>query len=422
MRITSQIIDEIPTAEVLEQRLKNSDKEQLLYFWTPIEVELLRQYAPSTFARVSGKDTESSLEQVAQRLIVQAQSELINRQSILDAGILAGKRNTETVRQHFKNLNTTINLFNLLTANSQSAEYYLGLEDLDAELIEIKLKYTEILRDMPEWLSPVQTVRKNAENSVTDRFGYVDEVLTKLDGLVTGIVLYGSASREEDPNKVSDYDNYLIVEDNSLEKVYEILKGHRFQPAKDGKPVGYNIIEKSSFAKMLRMNHDPQESIKHCKVLFGEADFPLVSDEEVKQRGLSYAVLRSKALKSSAAWQVSTPGFVQGIPDLFNYFQKTQLFMIQAGLNWRDGIQARNKDDFVRVLSDLGGEVAPYNEDIGYTTTAMCRAAVTASKIAERFMKGAKFGDIPINFDNTEFNPKLIEEYDSLAIQFLGYH
>ncbi len=422
--ITSEPMD----AAQLQKRLKEwADKDYLAYFWTPTEIQLLKHYSPHAYQSAVDADLTDS-GRLLRRVIFQYQSEIVNRSSVIDAGILAGKRNIETVRHQILNLDRLNGLAAIL--ETEYEDIYLAdlaQETLDDKLIEAKLAYATLLGTMPNWLDEVPTVTKSAPDLGVARdtqFSYIDEVLGKIGPRVVAIVLYGSASRETNPDNVKDRDNYLVVQDGTLPEIYQILQGHRFQPSKDGKPVGFNLIEQRSFARFLRMNHDANESLEHCKVLYGEAEFPVVSENEIQQRGTSYAVLRSKILKSSAAWQMVTPRWLIGIPEMFDYLQKTPLFMIQAGLNLTEGVQSRNKGDFREVYAELGGNVADHREDVGYITECVCRAAAVSPLIAERFFKGMEFKDVPINLKATPISPdgNLVGYSNALSLMFLGYH
>jgi hypothetical protein len=271
-------------------------------------------------------------------------------------------------------------------------EDVLRSDDFDEILIHAKLRYAHLLKIMPELARPVGCTTKRADLTAEEKakFSYIDDILEICGNTVTAIALYGSAAKEINPRNYSDYDNFLVVKDGSLGFLYPRLKGRKFKH-KDGKKVGLNLVEESVISKIIRFQHDPNEFLEYCKVLYGEIDFPEVPWYELKERGNSYAILRTKALKSACSWVTKEPNILKDKKDLFDYFMKTQLFIIQSALNQTEGIKFRTKDEFKERLAEVGGRVHPFKPDPRYILYSIYQATVTATKLLEKYYPDKEF-------------------------------
>ena len=230
------------------------------------------------------------------------------------------------------------------------------------------------------------------------RYSYIDDILGICgEEYVVATALYGSASRETNPDNYSDYDNFLVVKNGSLGRLYPKLKGRKFTH-QDGKHIGFNLVEESVFTNFIRLNHNQNEHLKYTIVLYGGLNFPIVSEAEICERGTSYAVLRLKALKSACAWITKNPGLLLNKKALFNYFQKTPLFIIQSALNSTEGVTYRGKDEIKSRLAEIGGEVIPFKPDRKYIVHATYQAAVWATQLLEKYYEGRRFDNSVIRF------------------------
>lgn len=395
-QISSRIVTDITVSD-LEDELKDIAPNTIRYLWTLAEVDFLREYAPSTHYRIARELGWEIEPEDLGKLAFQVQSEVVNKASTLDAGIIQGRRDKGTVESKVYNLNRIANLLDVLGIDTQ--EYalpadVLNSDDLDRILIETKLRFAKMLRVLPEWAAPVEVITRIADLTSEERnqFYYVEDILRLVGDDVAAIALYGSASKETDPKNFADYDNFLVVRDGSLERIYPNLTGKKFMH-RDGKHIGFNVVEESTFARVIRMNHDSNEYLRFCRVLHGSADFPVVLDEEVQERGTSYAAIRLRSLKSACSWIAANPELLLDKEELFNFFQKTPLFMVHTALNATEGIADRPKDHLREVLAELGGEVLPHRPDAKYITEATYKAAVLATKIIEKYYVGKKFAD-----------------------------
>ena len=398
MDIESTLVQSITVSD-LERELRDIGPHSIKYLWTPTEIALMREYVPSTYHRIAeelGKDTSEDPDERKRRLAFQIQSEVVNKSSTLDSGIIHGKRDEGTVSSKIYNLGRICSILQIIGIDSSlwTPEQIRRTDDLDDTMIEIKLQFANILRAMPEWAAPVATVNKHANlnSEQKQKFGYVDDILKIVGDDAVAIAAYGSSVKESDPKNYSDYDNFLVVKPHSLGRIYPQLKGRKFEH-KDGKHVGLNLIEEGVFTKFIRLNHDPNEYLTHCTVLHGQLNFPVVSEREVKERGTSYSVLRSKALKSACSWIARNPELLLDKKDLFDYFQKTLLFITQSALNSTEGVEHRSKDVLMARLAEAGGEVLPFKPDRDYVLDATYRAAASSTQLLERFYGGKKFGN-----------------------------
>ncbi|MBI2141162.1 hypothetical protein HYU16_01940 [Candidatus Woesearchaeota archaeon] len=384
------------TPELLRQ---NSGDGNAFYLVTPIELGLMAQYVPSTAYRFSRELGLPFPEETAERkamLAFQLQSEIVAKGSTIDSGIINGRRDAGSVSSKIYQLKRLSNIFRMLGVKPPEKIPADVLEhgNLDEILIAAKLRFAEFMKILPDWMLPVPVSVKRADldSDQRKRFAYLEDILGIAGDNAVGVALYGSASRETDQAKFSDYDNYLVVKDGSLPQLYPYLVGKRFVNPFDGKPVSFNLIEESTFTKFARMHHDPSENLESGLVLYGELKFPVASGTETIERGVSHAVLRAKALKSAAIWVAQEPDVLSGKEPLFSFFQKSPVFIVQAGLNHALGIASRSRDDIVAAMRNIsGGSALPYQPDAAYLRDATHLAVTSATLLLEHFFSGKQF-------------------------------
>jgi len=394
--VKSKIVDSINISG-LEKELRNLHYNELKYLWTPTEIALIEEYIPSMYYRIAKElDIEKNGETKEKivKLAFQIQSELTNKSSTIDAGIIHKRRDEGAVSSAIYNLGRINRILEILgmEPRTELPENVLTGDELDEILIQIKLRYADILINLPEWAQPVEVVnkRERLSSEQRQRYSYIDDILGICGEDVVAIALYGSASKETNPDNYSDYDNFLVVRNGSLEGLYPKLKGRKFTH-QDGKHIGFNLVEESAFTKFIRLNHNPNEHLKHTTVLYGHLDFPVVSEAEICERGTSYAVLRAKSLKSACPWITKNPGSLLNKKALFDYFQKTPLFIIQSALNYTEGVACRTKDEIKSRLAEIGGDVLPFKPDRKYIVHATYQAAVWATQLLEKYYEGKRF-------------------------------
>lgn len=404
--VKSKVVDSIGIS-VLEKELCNLNRNDIKYLWTPTEMVLIEEYIPSMYYKISkefGIENNIETKEGIVKLGFQVQSELTNKSSTIDVGIIHKRRDEGSVSSTIHNLGRICRILEILGMGPQKGipKHVLTGGNLDEILIQAKLRYADILRNLPERVHPIEIVNKRAKLSSEQRqrFSYIDDILDICGENVVAIALYGSASKETNPDNYSDYDNFLVVRNGSLKRLYQKLKGNKFTH-QDGKHIGFNLVEESVFTKFIRLNHNQHEHLKYTLVLYGNLNFPVVSEAEICDRGTSYAVLRLKALKSACAWITKNPDLLLDKKALFDYFQKTPLFIIQSALNSTEGVACRSKDEIMSRLAEIGGEVLSFKPDKKYIVHAIYQASVWATQLIEKYYgEKSEFTNYKLNQEN----------------------
>ncbi|GEM_PF-7115710 len=402
-RIT-RIVDRLDVRELMHLIREHKGKG-LVSLITPTEVDLFREYAPSTYHRIRTENPELKLppEEEAsrkRRLALQVQSELSNKASTIDAAIVHDRFDRGTVQSKVYQYNRICGLFSLLGLNHPATLHPSIIDSgqpLGDILIQLKLRFAELLRDLPEFAEPLAMERRIADLSSEqkEKYSYVNELRSLLGNNLVAIAAYGSSTRETDQDRINDYDNYVVVKSGSLEEVLLKVRGKKFAHPKDGKHVGVNIVEAQRFAFFNRMNHDPSDLREQGVVLHGEIELPIPSLQEIKERGASYAVLRGRTLKAAASWVGQDPRQLLGKPALYDFFQKTKRFIVLSGLVGRiregEKVRRRDKEILDRQLEQLGARVSAYVPNEEYIFRTICLASVSAARLLDYFYRGKKF-------------------------------
>jgi len=247
---------------------------------------------------------------------------------------------------------------------------------------------------MPELTPPAETETVTAKltSEQQQRFSFYKDLVRLLGDDVVAIVLYGSAAKEKNLKNCHDYDLNIVVEDGSLPRIYPKITGKRFVHI-DGKQIGVNLTEKSSYTKSIRFNHDPREFREQSLVLYGSVDYPMFSEQEIRERQVCSTILRAKTIKSAAAWISQDPELLLGKEDLFGYFQKTLRLIYNSALNLEHGYRLRSKAELNNGLHQLGMQVLPYRQDPKILVDSILQAAVWASALTDMYLKGKRFED-----------------------------
>lgn len=393
--VVNKIVAEV-SADSLTRELAGISHGSLKYLWTRSELPLIQDYLPSSYFRIA-RELNHGIRRFEDRrinLAFQFQSELIIQFSTLDAGIIHGRRDSGSVGSKIHNLGRVYKIARVLGIETPEfiPDSVLNSGDLDEILIQAKLRYSEILKNLPNWMDYALTLSKTTSLSEEEKvkFQYAQEIANFLEGDLVAMALYGSASREEDPEKYSDYDNYAVVKDGSLLRVYQKLKDTK-PVHSDGKSIGLNLVEESLFTKCMRLTHEPNEHLLSTKMLYGTLDFPVVSNSEAYERAISYSMIRAKCLRSACSWITADPQKILDKEALFDYFQKMQLFILETGLNISEGELPRSKDKMKERLRDFNGEVMPFVPEPEYLVRTTYKATAITSKIIETLYSGVKF-------------------------------
>lgn len=418
--IKSIFVDNPLSSSDLEERLKEEGQETRTFYWTRLEASIIEQYAPSVYHAIAD---ELDLKEMAEnplyfRLALQVESRMVNEQSVVDAAILRDRKDlARTVASKVSRWNKACKMLKLLQVKEIDYLEEDEVQDMVKEgrfhdlLVDVKLRYVDAFNKLiawsPDtWRYPVVKNQEMSSSQINEAYPYVPEVVELLGAdRVSAIVLYGSGARQTDQSLINDYDNYLVIEDGKITpKLYELLRSRQFT-GPNSKSVGFNVLEKSNFAKFMRMEHDSFEALKTNRVLYGRVEFPDVHPSEVNERGISHAVIRLVSLKAAASWAVRDPEVFRGADQLFEYYQKTQRFIFQTGLNYTEGLKIRDKKELDEKLRELGGTIHPYQEDCdsSYYLMAICDAATTATRLFHHFFGDKRF-EMPTSSSLTVFS------------------
>ena len=209
--VKSKIVDNI-SISALEKELHNLSYNEIKYLWTPTEILLIEEYIPSMYYKIAkelGIGNGRETREIIGKLAFQVQSELTNKSSTIDAGIIHKRRDEGSVSSTVYNLGRICRMLEILGMGPQRElpEHVLAGGDLDEILIQTKLRYADFLRNLPEWTQPVEVVNKRVElnSEQKQRYSYIDDILGICgEEYVVATALYGSASRETNPDNYSD--------------------------------------------------------------------------------------------------------------------------------------------------------------------------------------------------------------------------
>ncbi len=396
--VETRIEDHI-TEEILRRHLADASSEKMIYVITPNEVELLREYSPSLYHHIAKTFGYSNNDEHKDaRLAFQVQSVLVNKFSTLDASIIQGKRDVGTVESKVHSYRRLLRLLQVLgiTGYTDVSDDLLAQNNLEAILVDVKLKTASLFADLPIWAQEVPLVTKTAKLSAQDvqKFSYIDR-LRELCGRenVVGIMVYGSSARAT--KKHSDYDNFVVLKKGTLKDMYNRV-GYDKRTEKDilhtdGKPISMQLIEEDVFPKYIRLCHDPRQHLLHGLVIYGTVQLPDVSAAEGIERGVSHALLRLRTLKTGASNVMGEPEMFASKPNLFEYMTKTPRFILESALNARDGIRYRSKEEIEDALKSRGIHVFAYKNDIEHAQKAILHAAIGGTNLVEEYFKGRRF-------------------------------
>tara|TARA_Y100000310_G_scaffold144893_3_gene144211 strand:- start:30310 stop:31641 length:1332 start_codon:yes stop_codon:yes gene_type:complete len=401
------ILDGEMTHKDVARELRNSpEPNTITHLWTRDEVTLLREFSPSTYHKLAqdptlGLESFTDIEHRLPQLALQLQTEVSHRSATMDCYVLGPKKGDEgTLRSKFHHLSRLTTLFDLLNIphpGALSPDLLEGTPDLRELFIETRLRYAELLQNMPEWANPEITTSTETKTAnfrklpieQQRRFGYVDHIKRLVgEKNLVAVAVYGSATQTTENG---DYDNYVVIQDGSLPTVCHRLLDQDFVNQEDGKHVGMNILQEGAFSKFIRMNQDSYERRVTGILLYGSLQFPILSDEEDIERGISSTMLRRRTLGGAATHLTHDPERLLGRPDLFQFFQKTLRSMEKAGLNLREGIFSRSNATLDARLEQDGIHIRPYKDDLAYLHDGIYDALAAATHLTHKYFAGTEF-------------------------------
>lgn len=405
------IIDSPPTAQFLNELIENTDQDTLPLPWTVDEIRDFAVYLPSVVHKLKeniGKEKLFELtgidgiadEEKILRSIFQLQTELSQRIATMDSYIVENRGTYKTFLNKIYVYNRITAMFialGLLKRKDARFMSYKFPRDKSIDLlIEIKKRLIRYLEILP---MASKELKKRAFGTLLiadeqTRYGYVDWLKEKLGKNLKAVVLYGSATREEE--NFNDYDNWIVV--NDLDEAYRVLKGVALTfkdgkvlvRGKEGKAVSLNIIPESVFAKIFHFNAVCDRNIGHCKVIYGAIDIFEISEKEIIERSISSVYLRLKTLRAAALWIARAPQKVLGKTALFKYFVKNTQFVMNVCINYLEGLRVISKKEVEQQLRKIGIDLFEYKDNPEYIAQAMIQTAVDSSILHNKYLRNRK--------------------------------
>lgn len=411
----TRILDEVPTADELERLLlEEQEPDTVIGLWPKSALLGFREYIPTSFRRVwkglhdptgfFGPDLEDNGDR--ERVLLQLQTELDAKSATIDAAVAHNRASLGTIVNKAHHLNRLYIIGRQHGFFSEN-EYPMLFGDLrdptnwTEALIGMKYCFNELKREIPLGKRNYDVVvRKPHTNPEKLRglYPFIDWFEQKLGDNLAGILLYGSAARTEDPNKFSDYDNWVRVHDvgaavralaHTAPSVVDgkVIEGYHADDNPMAKHVGIHIIpaDDEHLLRHIRFLHDPTEFLKHTRVLTGHWPFPKVDEDEVLERGLSHAYIKLKTLCSSLDWAYREPERVAEAPALFEFLVKNLRFFLQHTVNAIEGPAFRHKDALNKMLEDRGCPIPEYKNDPRYIQEALLSTTVAGLKMQAEF-------------------------------------
>ncbi|MBU2522771.1 MAG: hypothetical protein KKE23_00585 [Nanoarchaeota archaeon] len=420
-KIKMMVLDDTPSIQDLEHLLKQEDNKTLVSPW-PIQVlRGYKNYLPSTFKRITANMSDEFSQKYfktptdwipeSKAILLQLQSELSCKSATIDAAIIHGRRDAGTVSSKVHNLNRLYNIGRMYEfVNEKQYPILFGdctrEEDWDEILFKTKHAFEEMMGEVP--LGNRKYSRKMrkpefSEKEVEKKFPFVNYLKNKLGDNLTGILLYGSSAREEDPSKYNDYDTYVVVRD--MRKAFEAMKGtcpnvldgkvkemtgvSQDDLPKDAKHIGIHLIPNSAdyIYRHMRMLHDSREFLLHTQVLYGEIPSEKSALDEVVQRGLSNAAIKSKIVIGALNWAYTKPEKIIGKPNLFDYIVKIPRFYLQHILNAEGKPKFRDKHQLNMILDQVYKMTTPeYSGNPEFIRESVRQAAANIFNLKKDFM------------------------------------
>jgi len=420
-RVQMIILDDAPTTDDLEALLRPGKKDTLISPWPVHVLRGYKNYLPSTFKRVTANMPQELSEKYfgtstnwipeSKAALLQIQSELSSKSATIDAAIIHDRKDIGTVTSKIHNLNRLYNIARMYDF-VQERQYPILFGDTsnsknwDEILFKTKQTFEELICEVPLGnRNYSKRVRSPdfSQKEIQRKFPYIDYLKNKLGDNLSGVLVYGSSAREEDPSKYKDYDNYVIVKD--LRKAFEAMKGtcpnvvngkvvemrgiSQKDISADAKHIGIHLIPDSEdyLCRHMRMLHDSREFLLHTHVLYGNIPFEKSALDEVVQRGLSNAAIKSKIVIGALNWAYASPERLQGKPGLFDFIVKIPRFYLQHVLNAEGKPKFRDKQQLNMILNQVYRmDIPEYSEDLIEIKESVKKTAANIFKLKKDFV------------------------------------
>jgi len=420
--VKSVILDEVPIKKDIEEILATADKETLANSWSLYVVKGFKDYIPTTFRRITQHMPQEMLEKYFHikqewipehaKVLLQLQTELDAKTATLDAAIIHHRRDLGTVVNKAHIMNRLYSIGRLYGHLEERKDFPFLFGDLTVEqnwdeaLSRMKLQSIDYIMEVPVGKRNYPTRTRTVDVSrreIENKYVYLEWLKQKLGDNLTGVLLYGSAARTDNPEEYSDFDNWIRVRD--VAKAHQVLRGTA--PAVfDGKVVecrgkeypegakhlGIHLFpESEDYAfRFIRFLHDSREFLKHTKVLYGEFPFIKVSQDEVVERGISQAYVKLKTVAGSLNWAYSTPEKIIGKPSLFEFIVKNVRFFLQHELNALEEPKFRSKQELDELLKQKGMSIPKYSDEPEKIKKALIFAMISVLALQKELLESGR--------------------------------
>ena len=421
--VRSVFLDGVPTVSDLDRILAQSDADTLVTPWSLSCLKGLRIYIPTTFKRATQRvdprlvDQYFSVSEVQipeeDRVLLQLQTEIEAKAATIDAAIIHHRRNLATVVNKVHLLNR-IYMIGRIYEHLHERSYPFLFGDLrdesmwDQALSDVKLQFMDYLMEIPQGTRRhAKKIRKAevSERELREKYVYVAWLQAKLGDDLLGVLNYGSAARTDDPEKYSDFDNWVRVRDvrrahqllagTSPEvidgKVVEWRNGEHTKP-EGAKHIGIHLFPDSEeyIIRHIKFLHDSREFLKHTHVLYGEFPFIKIRQDEVIERGMSQAHMKLKTIAGSLNWGYSEPEQLLDKPSLFEFIVKNVRFFMQHSLNATEEPRFRGKDELNARLAERGMHIPAFRNDPAYIRESLLYAMVCVLELQQEFIESGR--------------------------------
>ena len=220
---------------------------------------------------------------------------------------------------------------------------------------------------------PSVSVEVSCDRSIdTRRFGFVDELVSRLPGTLC-LIAYGSSVSSEN---FADIDLVLIADD--AEVTLRLLENRC--PSWRGKELNISVYAQSEFKQMQLLSGDNLADYGYC--IFGKAAVPQKERSTLLARNLSFGIVRQRqqlGMVASAARALASDG--DDRRNLYDYFVKIPL-NVAKGTFGGAGLR-RSKEDMNRWLFEKTGFDTAREQSLAGAsgpTLPLARAAVATGE------------------------------------------
>jgi len=413
------VYDGIPEIDQLRQLVDQAPYDTMVSPWPRNTLLGFRDFVPTTYKRMTSPLSEENLQAWfgdshsdipdEKRVLLQLQTENDSKGATIDSLLINHRWGVEVVANKAHLLNRLYNIGRLYghVPERDNAPFLFG--DLTQEhtwpeaIIAMKQMFLEFMEELPLSSRPYDIAVRGVEvtpEQLRTKYSYLETFKSMLGDDLVAVLNYGSAARTDDPARYSDFDNWLVVRD--VPRALRIFNGtcpfvhegkvHLNVPEhlhpKDSKHLGMFFMPDSPefLRRYVQFKDDSIEFLLHTKVLYGELEFPIVSQDEVMERGMSAAYTKLKSLQGSISW----PDKLLGKPPLFEFFVKICRFYMRPMLNILEKPWYRPKEVLDKELLKRGIKIPKYVNDVNKLREGILYALHHTFRLQEEFFQSGR--------------------------------